>query len=507
MDVLQNTLQSLGAYLPNIIAAVVILVVGWLVAALVARLVRKIVGGTRAGAWMAGKLSAAPDATGRVSLWASRVVFWLIMLFTLVAFFGALQLMNVSTSVQGVLNTFLAFIPRLVAALLLGLVAWVVASTLRAIISRALVPLDHRVEAAQPEAAPKAPLSKILGDAAYWLTFLLFLPAILGALAMGGILQPVQDMVDKVVVFLPNIFVAAIILVAGWFFARVLSRVVASLLAAVGTDRLMSKAGLEKSMGTFSLSRLIGLLVYVLVLIPVVIASLDALQLQAITRPASDMLHQFLAAIPSIFAAGLVLVIAFVVGRLIAALATRVLEAAKFDALPARLGLGKPDKQYTWKTPSQIVGLLIVVGAVLLASVTAANILGFASLSVLIGDFLTLLGRVVLGLVILGVGLFLANLAARIVRSRDFRNAADLAVAAKAAVIVLSVAIALRTMGVANDIIALAFGLSLGAIAVAVAIAFGVGGRDLAARKLDKWDREHLGSEVHEHHDQGVMAK
>jgi hypothetical protein len=45
-------------------------------------------------------------------------------------------------------------------------------------------------------------------------------------------------------------------------------------------------------------------------------------------------------------------------------------------------------------------------------------------------------------------------------------------------------------MGLANEIITLAFGLLLGAIAVAVAIAFGIGGRALAAETLSGWRRK-----------------
>jgi hypothetical protein len=47
---------------------------------------------------------------------------------------------------------------------------------------------------------------------------------------------------------------------------------------------------------------------------------------------------------------------------------------------------------------------------------------------------------------------------------------------------------ALRHMGLANDIINMAFGLLLGTIAVAAAIAFGIGGRDIAAKKLSEWN-------------------
>jgi hypothetical protein len=54
-------------------------------------------------------------------------------------------------------------------------------------------------------------------------------------------------------------------------------------------------------------------------------------------------------------------------------------------------------------------------------------------------------------------------------------------------ILVLPGAMALRRMGLANEIINLAFGLLLGAIAVAVALAFGLGGRELAGHQLEEW--------------------
>jgi hypothetical protein len=46
---------------------------------------------------------------------------------------------------------------------------------------------------------------------------------------------------------------------------------------------------------------------------------------------------------------------------------------------------------------------------------------------------------------------------------------------------------ALQQIGVASDIINLAFGLLLGAVAVAIAIAFGLGGRDVASEQIREW--------------------
>jgi hypothetical protein len=58
---------------------------------------------------------------------------------------------------------------------------------------------------------------------------------------------------------------------------------------------------------------------------------------------------------------------------------------------------------------------------------------------------------------------------------------------ARFAILGLVIAMGLRAMGIANEIVQLAFGLTLGAIAVAVALAFGLGGREAAGKLLDHW--------------------
>jgi hypothetical protein len=45
----------------------------------------------------------------------------------------------------------------------------------------------------------------------------------------------------------------------------------------------------------------------------------------------------------------------------------------------------------------------------------------------------------------------------------------------------------LRQLGIADDIVNLAFGLLLGALAVAAALAFGLGSRDIAGREVERF--------------------
>lgn len=144
--------------------------------------------------------------------------------------------------------------------------------------------------------------------------------------------------------------------------------------------------------------------------------------------------------------------------------------------------------------PSDVVGLLILVSIMRFASIEAAGMLGFAVLGDLISRFLVRGGQVVLGLIIVGVGLFLATVAERAVRTNATRQAGLLAMATRVSIIVLAGAMGLRHMGLANEIIKIAFGLLLGATS---ALVFGLGARDVAGRTVEEWTKS-LNGESHE---------
>ncbi|HMQ35460.1 MAG TPA: mechanosensitive ion channel, partial [Chloroflexaceae bacterium] len=277
-----------------------------------------------------------------------------------------------------------------------------------------------------------------------------------------------------------------------------------NLASAVGADRLGERVGISQALGSQSLSGLLGLIVYVLILVPVLIASLNALQIEAITAPASEMLNTFLTALPNIFAAALVLTIAYFVARIIAGLVTNLVRGLGFDRLMARLGVTTPGAAQSARitaetpearqaaatagasTPSDWLGTFVLVGIMLFATIAALNLLGFVALTALVTEFTVLIGRILLGLVIFAVGLFLANTAARAIVGSNVGQAGLLALTARVAIIALAGAMALRQMGLANEIINLAFGLTLGALAVAFALAFGLGAREVAGREAER---------------------
>jgi hypothetical protein len=137
--------------------------------------------------------------------------------------------------------------------------------------------------------------------------------------------------------------------------------------------------------------------------------------------------------------------------------------------------------------PSEIAGIVTLVAVVLFGAVMATEILNFPALTEIVRVILRIGARVLSGVVVFALGLYLANLAFRLVNAMGTSQAKVLAQAARIAVITFSGAMALQQMGVATDIVNLAFGLLLGAIAVAIAIAFGLGGRDVASEQIREW--------------------
>jgi hypothetical protein len=293
-------------------------------------------------------------------------------------------------------------------------------------------------------------------------------------------------MIDKMLAFLPNLLAAGVILAAGWLLARVVQRVISNLLSAIGADRLSEQTGIDKALGEQRLSGLAGLVVYALILIPVLIAALNSLKLDAITHPASDMLDKILTALPLLFGATLVLVIAYLVGRVVSGLVANLLGGIGFDRVLVKLGIGSETSEEQRK-PSEVAGYLVLVAIMLFAVIEAVGLLGFDVLAALVAEFMVFAGHVLLGLVIFGVGLFLARLAARTIETSSTRQAKLLALAARISITVLAGAMGLRQMGLANEIIIIAFGMFLGAIAIAVAIAFGAGCRELAGQAVKDW--------------------
>jgi hypothetical protein len=239
---------------------------------------------------------------------------------------------------------------------------------------------------------------------------------------------------------------------------------------------------------------------------------LNTLDIPAVSQPAANMLNNLLNALPLIFGAVLLIAIAYFVGRIVGKFVSGILTNIGFNRIFTQMGLyreagsiergaaeayssttgpaaGPGAVQPLRTSPAEIAGYLVTVAILLFAAMEAADLLGFETLAALVSRFIIAATQVLVGLFIFGIGLYLSRWVERVVRDSGASQANILAPAARVAIIIFSAALALREMGIAESIVNLAFGLLLGAVAVAVALAFGLGGREVASRVLERWQQ------------------
>ena len=463
-----------------ILAAVAILLIGWIIALMVAAGIKKLLQKTQ----MNQKLSHASGETAHTAQSLdyenilSKFVFWFIFIIDIIATLNVLNISSVTTPFSNMISNVLVFIPSLIAAVVVGFIGWIIARIIRTGLTRVLAStqLDEKLS----QDVGVQPISQNIADIVYWLILLLILPLVLSILGLTGLLLPVQNMVNDVVSYLPNIFIAGVIVFIGYILAKIVRGIVEGLANSLSLQQHAEKIGVFKNS---SLPQFLGSLVFALVMITALIIGFEALGIQAISQPATAMLTEVMNAIPNIIAAGLILAVAYVVARFVARLVRELIAGTGVDGIPQKLDL----QRFLGKTQvSDIVGCLIVFFTMLFAVSEAANRLGLEQVSVLISMFIQFGANILLGAIILVVGFWLANIVANVVQRGEYNSSRWLGGLVRVLIMGLVIAMGLRAMGIADSIVNLAFGLTLGAVAVAFALAFGLGGRQPAERLLTR---------------------
>lgn len=140
-----NVLQSLQSgftqfvnYLPQLLGAVVVLVIGYIVAKILNKIVTKLLQKMRLDQRLAanqgGKYAEKVSPGGKPSRLVGGVVFWVIMLFVISSAISTLAI----PALTGFMNVVLGYLPNVIAALLIFLVAGAVAGAAAALVQRTM---------------------------------------------------------------------------------------------------------------------------------------------------------------------------------------------------------------------------------------------------------------------------------------------------------------------------------------------------------------------------------
>jgi hypothetical protein len=205
----------------------------------------------------------------------------------------------------------------------------------------------------------------------------------------------------------------------------------------------------------------------------------------------SNALNSFLAAIPQVIGALIIIVIGWLIAGALARLTTEVVRRAGADRLFAEHGGEVYGTRSQKVKPSVVAGELVKWLIRIVFLVAAANVLGMTQVSELLNDVLLWIPNLIVAAVIL----LLAPVLARFVRGAievgagqlGFTNAPLLGRIAEIAIVAFAVIIAINQIGIAANLVNILFVGLVAAFSLAFGLAFGLGGRDVAAQLTQSW--------------------
>ena len=363
----------------------------------------------------------------------------------------------------------------IIGAILLLVIGYFVAKLISGLVRKGIEATGVQRRLYRDPNADSVNIAKLVGKLVYYILMVIVLIGVLDILGVESALRPLENLVSDFFAFLPNLIGAAVIAFAGYVIAKLAGELVA--LAVAGVEGLSERFGLSDQINWANIARQV---VFIIVFIPLLIAAIDVLGLETISRPLTNVLQEVLAAIPKVLAAGLVLAVFYYLAKFISNFVKSLVAGVNADDFVRRMHL---DNVLGKASIAGVLGGVVFFFIMFSGVITAVNILDFEQLSLLLNEMFEITLQIIFGLVILVIGNVIATFAYNAVANSQ--SSTFLASIARYTVLALFIAIALRTMGIADDIVNLAFGLTLGAIAVAFALSFGLGGREAAGRQME----------------------
>lgn len=306
--------------LPNILAALLILIVAFFVAKLAEWLVRKLIKWAKLDERI-NRWGLTTEESGTTVGFIGKLVFILVFLLFLPSVFARLGLTGVAAPINELVTGFATFIPNLLAAALILAVGFFVAKIIRQLLTALLAKsgVDRIQDKAGVESTGQTRLSTVLGYVAYALIIIPIVIAALEVLGITAISQPAISMLNMVFDFIPKLIVAIIIVIIGVFIGKLAGNIVTSLLAGVGADQFVNRIMPESNKRSykFSISDILGKLVMVLIVLFLTVEAFNVLNLAILTTIGAAIIGYLPMVLAAILIMGIAIFLAQWLGKMV----------------------------------------------------------------------------------------------------------------------------------------------------------------------------------------------
>ena len=213
-------------------------------------------------------------------------------------------------------------------------------------------------------------------------------------------------------------------------------------------------------------------------------------QVNLFLESSQQLLNEIAITIPQILGAVLILLIGWLIARVVKKLFIKLLLLVRFNFLTEKSGIEKFLKEGGVKlNASEILGTLIYWIIMLIVIMATLNSLNLASASLLFNEILLYIPNIIVAIVILIIGIYLARMVSQILltslKNMKDKTATFISQLAFYAIIVLTVFVTISQLNIASEIVSSAFQLLFGGLCLALGLAFGLGGKDKAAEIIN----------------------
>lgn len=373
-------------------------------------------------------------------------------------------------------------VPNILFAIILLVLAFVVAKVVRSLVTKLLnLPKVEKLLGKigiKPETTKTA--KDFIAKLAYFITFIVFLPGVLDKLEMHSVSTPISNLASDFISFIPKLISAGIILAIGIFIAKIVKDLLTPVLKATKIDSLQEKSGIKATEKT-ALSSIIVNLIYGFILLIVISAALDKLEITSISGPTNAIVSSIFAAIPNILSAVVIIALGIFISNLVTNLLETFLAGVGADTVIEKI-TGSPAKKIVLSKLIATIVRCIMIGIFLIQGI---NVLGLPVLTGIGQMIISYIPTALSIALILIVGIFGANTVESAI-SNKFPKAKASAFVAKTAIYVVLAFLCLSQLGIANAIVESTFIIIVAAVGIAFAVSFGIGGKTFAANTLKK---------------------
>ena len=205
-----------------------------------------------------------------------------------------------------------------ISAIAIIILGWFVAGIVKKLIKKVI----KKTGVDKSLSSDKVSFSDLIAKLIYYLIMIFVFMLALNKLGMTSVLEPVKGLLNGFTSFIPNIVGAGLVGYIGYMLATIVSELVG--LSGDTIQKFTPKLRLPENIDIVDILKKV---VFIFIFIPLLIAALNILNIDAVSIPASEMLSSFFSVIPKVLVATIIIIIFVVGGRFLSELLKDLLDS------------------------------------------------------------------------------------------------------------------------------------------------------------------------------------